>query len=166
MAHRLFTYGTLMDRDTMEGLLEHSAGVARPAILAGYQSYPSAYGYPYILPVQEGAVEGVLWSGLSDEDLLRTDEYEGILDESPMYFRKSITLDVDGQPVEAWVYVGIPEAFTDVSVDFEPLATKEIPANVDMYALVDFLNDTLKDKGLLFGVRKNGETMTISIYEV
>ncbi|MZP28613.1 DUF4264 domain-containing protein [Heliobacterium undosum] len=83
-----------------------------------------------------------------------------------MYFRKSITLDVDGQPVEAWVYVGIPEAFTDVSVDFEPLATKEIPANVDMYALVDFLNDTLKDKGLLFGVRKNGETMTISIYEV
>ncbi|ABZ85094.1 conserved hypothetical protein [Heliomicrobium modesticaldum Ice1] len=166
MAHRLFTYGTLMDRDTMEGLLEHKAGITRPAILTGYQTYPSAYGYPYILPVQEGKVEGVLWSDLSDEDLLRTDEYEGLLDENPMYFRKSITVDVDGQPVEAWVYIGIPEAFTDVSVDFEPLATKEIPDNVDIYTLVDFLNDTLKDDGLLFRVKKKGETMTISIYKV
>ncbi|MBM7867280.1 DUF4264 domain-containing protein [Heliobacterium gestii] len=166
MVHRLFTYGTLTDRDTLEGLLEHSAGVARPAVLTGYQSCPSAYGYPYILPVSDGEVEGVVWSDLTDEDLLRTDEYEGVHDDRPMYFRKSIHLVIDGQPMDAWVYVGIPETFADGSNAFEPLATKEVPANVELFAVIDFLNDTLKDKGLLFGVRKNGETMTISIYEV
>jgi hypothetical protein len=50
----------------------------------------------------------------------------------------------------------------------EMIASLTIQECEDFYKLVDFLNRTLKDKNLMFGLRKiKGESkMTIYIYEV
>lgn len=50
----------------------------------------------------------------------------------------------------------------------ELIATKILPANEDMYKIVDFLNKTLKEKRVMFGLTLNRteNTMTISVYEV
>ncbi|MDD2420538.1 MAG: YpmA family protein [Heliobacteriaceae bacterium] len=52
------------------------------------------------------------------------------------------------------------------SAKLEVLSTKTLPANPDLYKVVDFLNKNLKHKNLMFGLSKNADTMTISIYEV
>lgn len=50
----------------------------------------------------------------------------------------------------------------------ELIATKTLPANEDMYKIIDFLNKTLKEKRVMFGLTLNrtDNTMTISVYEV
>lgn len=45
------------------------------------------------------------------------------------------------------------------------IAVKEFDDNGELYHLVDFLNKSLKDRNLIFGIRKNGEKSTITIYE-
>ncbi|MDI3541078.1 hypothetical protein H0A61_02528 [Koleobacter methoxysyntrophicus] len=47
----------------------------------------------------------------------------------------------------------------------ELIATKELPINNDLYKLIDFLNKTLKDKNLIFGLSKTKDSMIISVYE-
>ena len=49
----------------------------------------------------------------------------------------------------------------------ELIAVKNFAAWDDMYKIVDFLNKSLKEHNLMFGLR-NGEkgTMSITIYEV
>ena len=49
----------------------------------------------------------------------------------------------------------------------ELISMKTFKSYDDMYKVVDFLNKTLKDKRVIFGLTKNIEqgTMTISIYE-
>ncbi len=44
-------------------------------------------------------------------------------------------------------------------------AIKEFEKEVELYQIVDFLNKSLKDKNLIFGIRKNGDKSTITIYE-
>jgi len=44
-------------------------------------------------------------------------------------------------------------------------ALKEFAGRNDMYEIVDFLNKSLKDTNLIFGLKKDGEKMTITIYE-
>ncbi|NLK52335.1 MAG: YpmA family protein [Syntrophomonadaceae bacterium] len=48
------------------------------------------------------------------------------------------------------------------------LATRTLNNNEELYKVVDFLNKTLKEYQLMFGLTKNTRegTMTISIYEV
>ncbi|HEX3015053.1 MAG TPA: YpmA family protein [Desulfobacteria bacterium] len=48
----------------------------------------------------------------------------------------------------------------------ELIAVKTFPASKELYMLIDFLNKSLKEKKLMFGISKNGETMTVSVYEV
>jgi hypothetical protein len=50
----------------------------------------------------------------------------------------------------------------------ELIATKSFKTYDEMYKVVDFLNKVLKDKKVIFGLTKdkNGDTMTISIYEI
>jgi len=50
----------------------------------------------------------------------------------------------------------------------ELIAFKSFPSYGEMYQVVDFLNKSLKDKKLMFGLTKDREsqTMTITIYEV
>lgn len=49
----------------------------------------------------------------------------------------------------------------------ELIAVKSFKSYDEMYKVVDFLNKTLKDKRVIFGLTKDTEkgTMTISIYE-
>ncbi|HHU86511.1 MAG: YpmA family protein [Pelotomaculaceae bacterium] len=49
----------------------------------------------------------------------------------------------------------------------ELISMKTFKSYDDMYKVVDFLNKTLKDKKVIFGLTKNIKqgTMTISIYE-
>jgi hypothetical protein len=48
------------------------------------------------------------------------------------------------------------------------IATKNLKANDELYKIVDFLNKTLKEHQIMFGLTKNNknDTMTISVYEV
>ena len=50
----------------------------------------------------------------------------------------------------------------------ELIATKTLTTNDELYKIVDFLNKTLKEKKVMFGLTKNTteNTMTISVYEV
>ena len=45
------------------------------------------------------------------------------------------------------------------------IAVKEFKEGEELYKVVDFLNKSLKDKNLIFGIRKNEEKRTITIYE-
>lgn len=45
------------------------------------------------------------------------------------------------------------------------IAVKEFDDNGELYNVVDFLNKSLKDRNLIFGIRKNGDKGTITIYE-
>lgn len=45
------------------------------------------------------------------------------------------------------------------------IAVKEFDDNGELYHVVDFLNKSLKDRNLVFGIRKKGEKGTITIYE-
>lgn len=47
----------------------------------------------------------------------------------------------------------------------ELVATLKLPANEDLYKLIDFLNRTLKDKQVVFGVAERDSQMLVSIYE-
>lgn len=49
----------------------------------------------------------------------------------------------------------------------ELIAVKAFKSYDEMYKVVDFLNKTLKDKKVIFGLTKDSQkgTMTISIYE-
>ena len=50
----------------------------------------------------------------------------------------------------------------------ELIATKSFKAYDEMYRVVDFLNKTLKDKKVIFGLTKDkhNDKMTISVYEI
>lgn len=49
-----------------------------------------------------------------------------------------------------------------------PIATKSLTMNEELYKVVDFLNKTLRERRLMFGLTQNSKekTMTISVYEV
>lgn len=44
-------------------------------------------------------------------------------------------------------------------------AVKEFKEGEELYNVVDFLNKSLKDKNLIFGIRKEGDKRIITIYE-
>ncbi|NLY53565.1 MAG: YpmA family protein [Firmicutes bacterium] len=45
------------------------------------------------------------------------------------------------------------------------LASKQIAAHPELYKIVDLCNRTLRDRGLIFGLSKTGDKMTVTIYE-
>lgn len=49
----------------------------------------------------------------------------------------------------------------------ELIAIKTVPEYNELYKIVDFLNKSLKEKHVMFGLTKNTQdgTMTISVYE-
>jgi len=48
----------------------------------------------------------------------------------------------------------------------ELIATQTLPYNEDLYILIDFLNRTLKEKKVIFGVSQRNDQMVVSIYEI
>jgi len=47
----------------------------------------------------------------------------------------------------------------------ELVATMKLSCNDELYRLVDFLNRTLKNHNLIFGLTKRGEQMSLTVYE-
>lgn len=45
------------------------------------------------------------------------------------------------------------------------LASKRIATHPEMYKIIDMCNRTLRDHGVIFGLSKAGEHMTVTIYE-
>ncbi len=50
-------------------------------------------------------------------------------------------------------------------VGLELIACKTFTKYSEMYKVVDFLNKSLKDKNIIFGLTKKGDKMTINIYQ-
>lgn len=48
----------------------------------------------------------------------------------------------------------------------ELMATLKLKNNDELYKLTDFLNRNLKSYNVMFGLSKQGEEMTFSVYEV
>jgi hypothetical protein len=61
-------------------------------------------------------------------------------------------------------YFGEGEFF-NMEEKLELIALKEFEDNGELYRVVDFLNKSLKDKNIIFGLRRNGDKATITIYE-
>lgn len=47
----------------------------------------------------------------------------------------------------------------------ELVAKKEVIYNDELYKLIDFLNKTLKNKHIIFGISKSDNKAIISVYE-
>lgn len=47
----------------------------------------------------------------------------------------------------------------------EIIASKSFATNPELVRVIDFLNKSLKDKNIMFGLSKDREQMSISIYE-
>lgn len=107
----LFAYGTLLDPVRMAELLGRSVAPPRPAQLAGYRSVPTALGYPALFPAPGERTPGVLWTGLTDDDLHRLDLYEECHLPVPAYFRRELPVDSHRGVTWAWVYLANPEYF-------------------------------------------------------
>ena len=59
--------------------------------------------YPFIVPHSGERVEGLLITDIDEESLKQMDKYE---DEGKLYYRQQISIEVDGNDVEAFTYVG------------------------------------------------------------
>ncbi len=59
-----------------------------------------------------------------------------------------------------------PNAAGNTEAKLELIALKTFTANDQMYKIVDFLNKSLKQQKIMFGLTKKGDSMTVSIYEV
>ena len=55
---------------------------------------------------------------------------------------------------------------TDRQGKIELIATKRVGVNGELYKVVDFLNKSLKDHRLMFGLSKKEDDMVISVYEI
>lgn len=48
----------------------------------------------------------------------------------------------------------------------EMIASQRVGLNGELYKVVDFLNKTLKEHKLMFGLKKKDDKMIVSVYEV
>ncbi|MGC3991594.1 MAG: gamma-glutamylcyclotransferase family protein [Chthoniobacteraceae bacterium] len=112
--HRLFVYGTLQWPERVRDIIGRAlTGV--PAHVNGYRCGRVARAdFPGIVPDASARTPGQLLSGLSQDELIRLDAYEGEL-----YRRIRITAiaEADGASVSAWVYSIAPWAQDRVTME-------------------------------------------------
>lgn len=107
---RLFVYGTLRGTTQIRNLVGRQPSRPFAARLTGYRRHETDYGFPVALPDPEGAIDGVLWRGLTNSEILRLDSYEGGL--GNMYNRIEVRVELDhGESELAWFYVGVAAAW-------------------------------------------------------
>ncbi len=108
---RLFAYGTLMVKEIM-ALVAGGSLEATPARLHGYRrNLLRGQVYPGIRPDPQHRVDGVLYTGLTQNALHRLDLFEG-----DMYCRQSTRIELpDRQKVSAETYVLRPEHYACLS---------------------------------------------------
>lgn len=61
--------------------------------------------------------------------------------------------------------VGETKEGANAAAGLTVLASQRIAAHPELYKLVDMCNRTLRDRGVLFGLSKKGDQMTLTIYE-
>lgn len=102
----LFFFGTLMDLDVLEYLLERPVDLddLRPAEIRGFRRKRALEAsYPVLVPQEDGAVVGWLLRRATARDIARINHYES--GEYRAELRHVVT--GDGCEVAAWLYLGL-----------------------------------------------------------
>lgn len=96
----LFAYGTLVFGEVMAAVTGR-VGTPVEAVLEGFgRRRVRGASYPGIAPRSGERVPGRLWAGVTAEDLVRLDRFEG-----SMYDRQAHIVQTPPGPRKAWVYV-------------------------------------------------------------
>ncbi len=106
---KLFVYGTLRNQNNCKLVIGQSFET-EPAILFNYRRIHPRNGYPFAVHWRGSKIEGLVLYGITPEALKKIDVYES---EGTLYRRKAVRvllLDDSDQFVNAYVYIGIPEA--------------------------------------------------------
>ena len=97
-----------MDRARIESLLEHPLGDPHGAVMPGFTTVTFEWTYPVMIPDDGASVEGIVWCGLTDHDLIALDRYEGCAVPVPVYQREKRKITIDDREEEVWAYFGTP----------------------------------------------------------
>ncbi len=106
---KLFVYGTLRNQTNCKLVIGQSFDT-EPAILINYRRIHPKNGYPFAVHWRGSKIEGLILYNVTPDALSKIDEYES---EGTLYRRKAVralVLDDNEQFVNAYVYIGIPEA--------------------------------------------------------
>jgi gamma-glutamylcyclotransferase (GGCT)/AIG2-like uncharacterized protein YtfP len=106
MSFNLFVYGSLKDPLMFNKVTGFYCLRKEKAILNEFEFSLPYKGYPVIRPKKGEAVIGEIVYDIPDEALEKLDTYEGGEDESA-YRRETVTIQVNGEAVECYVYVGL-----------------------------------------------------------
>jgi gamma-glutamylcyclotransferase (GGCT)/AIG2-like uncharacterized protein YtfP len=99
----LFVYGSLLN-DAVVVQVTGRRFPRRAAQLRGYRKHTPSGCYPYVVPDDDGMVNGVVLQGIDGDALQAFDAYEG---EGQLYRRVEVTITVAGRPQHAFVYVAV-----------------------------------------------------------
>ena len=120
MQRHLFTYGTLQNAEILAQVVGRS-WPSSPAVLKGYARYRvNDKPYPAIVEEPGAQVQGSLYSGVTEPELARLDDYEGEL-----YERCSLRVWVGTQALDASTYLLRPEYRALLSAELWELADFE-----------------------------------------
>ena len=67
-----------------------------------------------MIPDENSSVEGVVWRGLTVQDFVILDRYEGCHVETPVYQREKRQIIVEGKTEEVWAYFGTSTFLTSI----------------------------------------------------
>lgn len=108
---QLFFYGTLRDMGVLSAVLGRDPGTVsmRRATLPGYRtSAVRGQDFPFAEAAKDASAEGLLVSGLGQDDIDRLIYYEG----SYLYDLVEVTVDCDGSPERAEVFLSDHQGWT------------------------------------------------------
>jgi gamma-glutamylcyclotransferase (GGCT)/AIG2-like uncharacterized protein YtfP len=107
----VFVYGTLVDPRKLDEVVGHRhLGERLRARLHGYRRVVSSkYEYPFLVPMPDASVEGVLVMDLTAADMKSLDAYEEVAD--GVYERQAVEVEVWGcgpssMYMRAYTYLG------------------------------------------------------------
>jgi gamma-glutamylcyclotransferase (GGCT)/AIG2-like uncharacterized protein YtfP len=124
----VFVYGTLRPGEAnYRWLLAQATATAERAVLPGHQLYAIGMAFPYATPATAGGRQVIgdlltLNPDTYDQVLGHLDGLEGYQpgrETRSHYLRRQVTVQVAGQPVQAWVYLagpGATERLTDAQL--------------------------------------------------
>ena len=103
-----------MDRARIESLLEHPLGEPHAAVMPGFTTVTFEWTYPVMIPDDGASVEGIVWCGLTDHDLIILDRYEGCDVPVPVYQREKHKIMIGDREEEVWAYSGTPAYIAEI----------------------------------------------------
>ncbi|MDE2030485.1 MAG: gamma-glutamylcyclotransferase [Alphaproteobacteria bacterium] len=112
MSTLLFAYGTILRNDIQTQIAGHLSNT----FLARLDGYRVCFGeWPYIVPDNMAFAPGRVLTDLSEEDILKYDEYEKLrpfsdLEEDRIFERRlTKIIGADGARMQSWVYFPVLE---------------------------------------------------------